>query len=56
MPRVVRDLPVSRKKKDIFQGVDEEEEKQEIEKPKPVMRLSLTNTCHETARAAARNR
>ena len=36
MPRVVRDLPVSRKKKDIFQGVDEEEDKQEIEKPKPV--------------------
>ena len=36
LPRIVKDLPVSRKKKDIFQGVDEEEDKQEIEKPKPV--------------------
>eukprot|EP01047_Picozoa_sp_COSAG01_P116310 COSAG01_NODE_44970_length_413_cov_78.643312_1_plen_107_part_10 len=32
VPRVVKDLPVSRKKKDIFQGVEEEEK----EKPKPV--------------------
>ena len=35
-PKVIKDLPVSRKKKEIFQGVEEEEEVAIVEKPKPV--------------------
>ena len=44
-PKVIKDLPVSRKKKEIFQGVEEDEVV--VEKPKPVRKARKPPSQHQ---------